>query len=44
MNIKPIRSEKDYQWALNELESVFHSELGTKDGEKAEILSILIED
>jgi NTP pyrophosphatase (non-canonical NTP hydrolase) len=44
MNIKPLKSEEDYQWALKELESIFHAELGTKDGEKAEILSILIED
>ena len=44
MNLKPINSEKDYQWALEELESIFHAELGTKDGDKAQILAILIED
>lgn len=43
MNIKPIRTNEDYENALKQLESVFHSELNTEDGEKAEILSILIE-
>ena len=44
MDIKPIRNEEDYQWALKELESIFHAELGTKEGDKAEILALLIED
>ena len=44
MTLKPIRDEKDYQLALKELESIFHSELGTEDGNKAEILAILIEE
>lgn len=44
MNLKPIRNEDDYQTALHELESIFHAELGSKDGDKAEILSILIDD
>ena len=43
MNIKPIRTNEDYKNALNQLESVFHAELNTEEGEKAEILSILIE-
>ena len=44
MNIKPIRSEEDYQWALKELETIFHAELDSEEGKKAEILSILIDD
>ena len=44
MKLYPIRSEEDYKKALNELESIFHSELNSDDGKKAEILSILIED
>lgn len=43
MKIKPIHSEEDYQEALNQLESIFHAELGTEEGDQAEILSILIE-
>jgi hypothetical protein len=44
MNIKPIRNEQDYQSALKELETIFHAELDSEEGKKAEILSILIED
>ena len=44
MEIKPIRSESDYSNSLKELELIFNSEINSKDGEKAEILSILIDD
>lgn len=44
MKLYPIRSEEDYKKALSELESIFHSELNSDEGKKAEILSILIED
>lgn len=44
MNLKPIRNEEDYNIALKELESIFHAELGSSDGDKAEIISILIDD
>lgn len=43
MKIKPIRNEQDYEEALQELESIFHAELGSEEGNRAEILSILIE-
>ncbi len=43
MKIKPIHNEDDYQNALKQLESVFHAELDTEEGEQLEILSILIE-
>ena len=43
MKIKPIHNEEDYQEALSQLESIFHADLGTEDGDRAEILSILIE-
>lgn len=43
MKIKPIHNEEDYQEALKQLESVFHAEINTEEGEQAEILSILIE-
>lgn len=44
MTLKPNKYEKDYQWALKELESIFLAELDSEDGKKAEILSILIDD
>ncbi|QLG45292.1 helix-turn-helix domain-containing protein [Costertonia aggregata] len=43
MNIVPIRTEKDYQKALERLEVIFDAKLGTKEGDELEILSILID-
>ena len=43
MNIKPIRTEKDYKNALKRLEQIFDSSPKSKEGEEAEILSLLIE-
>jgi HTH-type transcriptional regulator/antitoxin HigA len=43
MNLKPIKTEKDYQQALERLEIIFDSKKGTKEGEELEILGILIE-
>jgi HTH-type transcriptional regulator/antitoxin HigA len=43
MNIKPIKTKKDYQNALSRLEVIFDSKPGTKEGDELEILSILIE-
>lgn len=43
MNIKPIKSEKDYEKALEQLELIFDSKRGTNEGDKLEILSILID-
>ena len=43
MNIAPIRNEKDYQKALEQLELIFDSKKGTEKGDELEILSILID-
>lgn len=43
MNIKPIKTKKDYLGALSRLESIFDAKLGTKEGDELEVLSILIE-
>ncbi len=43
MNIKPIKTAKDYKQALIRLEQIFDSNPGTKDGDELEILSLLIE-
>lgn len=43
MNIKPIKTKKDYQAALNRLEVLFDAKKGTPEGDELEILSILIE-
>ena len=43
MNIKPIKTEQDYDKALERLEMIFDAPANTKDGDEAEILSILID-
>ena len=43
MKLKPIKSEKDYRDALLRLEVIFDAPIDTKDGDEAEILSLLIE-
>ena len=43
MNVKPIKSDKDYRNALERLEVIFDAPINTKEGDEAEILSLLIE-
>ena len=43
MDIKPIRTKKDYEKALERLEVIFDAKRGTKEGDELEILSILID-
>jgi HTH-type transcriptional regulator/antitoxin HigA len=42
-NIKPIRSETDYQAALEEIEILMTAEAETPEGEKLDVLTTLIE-
>lgn len=43
MNLKPIKTENDYNLALERLEDIFDARKGTKEGDELEILGILIE-
>lgn len=43
MKIKPIKNERDYQFALKRLEEIFEAKKGTEEGDELEILSILID-
>lgn len=43
MEIKAIKTEEDYNQALRRLEEIFHAPTNSKEGDEAEILSILIE-
>ncbi|MCB0488040.1 MAG: helix-turn-helix domain-containing protein [Cyclobacteriaceae bacterium] len=43
MNIKPIKTKKDYQQAMSRLEEIFDARRGTKEGDELEILGILID-
>lgn len=43
MELKPIKTENDYEKALARLEIIFDAPPETKEGDEAEILSLLIE-
>ena len=43
MEIKAIKTEQDYNQALERLEDIFHAEINTPEGDEAEVLTILIE-
>lgn len=43
MEIRPIKTEKDYDKALERLELIFDASPDSKEGDEAEILSLLIE-
>lgn len=43
MKLKPIKTENDYNQALERLDEIFDAKLGTKEGDELEILGILIE-
>ena len=43
MNIKPIKTKKDYTIAMTRLETLFDSKKGTSKGDELEVLTMLIE-
>ncbi|GAA4316848.1 helix-turn-helix domain-containing protein [Flaviaesturariibacter amylovorans] len=43
MTIKPIKTKKDYQAAMQRLEVIFDARHGSPEGDELEVLSILIE-
>ena len=43
MNLKPIKTEKDYRNALERLEMIFDAPVDTKEGDEADILALMIE-
>ncbi|MEW6406332.1 MAG: transcriptional regulator, partial [Chloroflexota bacterium] len=42
MNIHPIKTDKDYETALTEIERLFGSEPGTPEGDRLEVLVTLV--
>lgn len=42
-DVKPIRSEKDYEAAMAEVESLWGSKSGTAKGDRLDVLATLIE-
>jgi HTH-type transcriptional regulator/antitoxin HigA len=43
MNIKPIKTKKDYEKAISRLEVIFDAKKGSDKGDELEILGMLIE-
>ena len=43
IEVKPIKTEKDYEDALAEIERLFDARPGTADGDRLEILTTLVE-
>src|SRR6266487_2543314 len=43
MDIKPIRTKRDYRAALKEIESLMAARAGTPEGERLDILATLVE-
>jgi len=43
MTVKPIKTNKDYNRALERLETIFDAKKGSKEGVELEVLTILIE-
>lgn len=43
MEIKPIKTEKDYNQALERLEMIFDAKKGSPEGDELEVLGILVD-
>lgn len=43
MDIKVLKTDADYNRALRRMEEIFHASADSKEGDEAEILSVLIE-
>jgi HTH-type transcriptional regulator/antitoxin HigA len=43
MDIKPIRTEEDYEAALKLVESLMSAEFGTPEGDRLDVLATLVE-
>ena len=44
MNIKPIKTDEDYQMALKRLEVIFDAQVGTVESDEADILGLMIDE
>lgn len=44
MDVKPIRTEEDYDAALARIEEIWNAEPGTPESDELDVLSILVED
>jgi HTH-type transcriptional regulator/antitoxin HigA len=44
MNVHPIRTESDYGGALSEVEKLWGAKIGTAEGDRLDVLLVLIDD
>lgn len=44
MELRPIKSEADYQQALERLERIFDAPIGTSESDEADILGLMVDD
>jgi len=44
MNISPIKTENDYEKALERLNEIFDAKTGTKESDEADILGLLVDE
>jgi len=44
MNIRPIKTERDYREALNRMEEIFDAEIGSLESDEADILGMIIDE
>ena len=44
MNIKLIKTEEDYKFALSRLEVVFDAPIGTPESDEADVLALLVDE
>ena len=44
MDLKPIKTEQDYQLALKRLEEIFDARLGTPESDELDILGLMVDD
>ncbi len=44
MNIKPIRTEEEYNKGLKRLEEIFDAKIGTPEGDEADILGLMVDE
>jgi len=44
VEVRPIKTEADYESALEEIESIFDAEPGTLESDRLEVLTALVED
>ena len=44
MTLKLIKTDSEYQEALNRLEEIFHAKIGTPESDEADILGLLVDE